>query len=539
MPTVLAISQELPAALPDEQLGLSIQTIALVGGSFCVIADAFHGAICKHNVELDAWEVIGLGDIGASTVLVLEGLIARGKITWCDKEKLDDALVHGTLIEAVSFKKAQLKKWCSRRDKLTGVGEHAGRQGEVLQETRDEVARLAAWRCQFAGCGEDLRFHAATRIRGNFSYYAHIVASSPDGPRGDANLSQHLANSPDNIMLLCDKCHRFIDRVDPKGYTRERLTQMREDNIQEVNRLLSSLTYKSTEMLVIGGNISGQNFHFDRRVAEEAMWLQKLRCSTPKPECFFHNGILGDATKPHYWQSIFDSLTTEIPRIRAYTSGASQGGAAPGPLAIFPLHSMSLLTLSGRLIGEARSTHLFQFNRDAVAGSSGGQWAWPISEIPSEEKFKINVLQEHKEGITEAVLLIFLTSKIQRQDLPANWLSGEGWTHPTIEITVDHPYHGTISHPNDLEHVGRAFDHALRKLQEEWQVDRIHCLQIAPASACVRFGQKLQAKFHRPIRLYEREQYKDSSLFGAFVPTIDINATEVSLADTDRRIPIA
>lgn len=63
-------------------------------------------------------------------------------------------------------------------------------------------------------------------MSGNYSYFAHIVASSEDGPRGNKD-SEKLANEPTNIMLLCDKCHRLIDKIAPNEYGIEHLRKMR------------------------------------------------------------------------------------------------------------------------------------------------------------------------------------------------------------------------------------------------------------------------------------------------------------------------
>jgi hypothetical protein len=84
----------------------------------------------------------------------------------------------------------------------------------------------AAWRCQFSGCGVDLREHLISSMSGNYSYYAHIVASSEDGPRVIVILKN--LDEPTNIMLLCDKCHRLIDKIEPHNYSVEILRDMRE-----------------------------------------------------------------------------------------------------------------------------------------------------------------------------------------------------------------------------------------------------------------------------------------------------------------------
>jgi hypothetical protein len=51
---------------------------------------------------------------------------------------------------------------------------------------------------------------------------AHIVAESPDGPRGNSILDQNERNSYLNLILLCPTCHTTVDK-DPSEYPVERL----------------------------------------------------------------------------------------------------------------------------------------------------------------------------------------------------------------------------------------------------------------------------------------------------------------------------
>lgn len=71
----------------------------------------------------------------------------------------------------------------------------------------------AAGRCQYAGCNALL---VGDEISGaanaNKAYIGHIVADSPEGPRGHPVRSFQLAHDPDNLMLVCDVHHRVFDR---------------------------------------------------------------------------------------------------------------------------------------------------------------------------------------------------------------------------------------------------------------------------------------------------------------------------------------
>ena len=71
-------------------------------------------------------------------------------------------------------------------------------------------------RCQYRGCNKSLYQDIITKRNFNQAYIAHIVADVPGGPRGDLVRSPLLADDLGNLMLLCDTCHRRIDKYDAK-----------------------------------------------------------------------------------------------------------------------------------------------------------------------------------------------------------------------------------------------------------------------------------------------------------------------------------
>ena len=527
--------------LTDDELAAALRDRAAAGEPHVlVIANKFSARVlAAATASPAAWSGLGVGDIGSAALKMLEAAAKRQQVQWIETSESDvgevDYAVSGPAIRAVP---AQMRAWCKERDKVTGT---SGRHGEVDTVTRFEVASLAGWRCQFDGCGEDLRHHFVPGATGNYSYFAHIVASSADGPRGDKMKSPLLANDPSNIMLMCDKCHRLIDRVAPKRYSAAHLNEMRQRNVDEVHRLLNTLRYPAAQMLVIGGNIEGQPFTFDERIAEEAMWLRQLRTGGVRAEWFARNGPhLGASNSDGYWLSLFQLLKNDRPRLAGLLDGTLYGGAPRPPLAVFPVHGTSVLVLSGRLIGDSSSAHIFQFHRDQVGGQRGGQWAWPQAEtVPANDKFKVRIHRHANGGETEACLRINLTAAVPASDLPVHLFSAGQHELPTIEVTVDSPSHRVMGHPADLDLFGRAVDQALQKLQDEWRVSKVHLVLIAPVSACCRVGQKMQARHHAEFILYERRPSGTSGARGEFAKTIAISPTEVTLLSTGESLSIS
>jgi hypothetical protein len=314
---------------------------------------------------------------------------------------------------------------------------------------------------------------------------------------------------------------------------------MRARNLASVERCLDSLRYPVAHILVLAGNVQGQTAAFDESLAQEAMWLRKLRSDNARPDWFARNaGHLGDTHSSAFWSSLFALLKDDIPRLRAILNGTAQDSVQGMPLAVFPApHTTSVLVLSGRLLGESRSIHLFQFHRDQVGGTLGGQWAWP-GEPPAKEKYSVEVLRPPQPAEKEATLLVYLTDSIPPEELPSTFYENKQWARPTIEISVESPSRRIIAHPEDLELFGVAVEHALQMLQDQWRALRIHLVVVAPITACVRIGQKMQARCQADFVLYERDTSSGTTGRGPFVSTIAITPQSTILLNTEESCPL-
>lgn len=506
--------------LADEDLAVRLRAEASSVCEVLAVVNRFTTALFARDDSSDDWRLLGVGDFGRACLQIATALISQKKLRWAVTNGQPYQSDPNTLeCDAATVK--GIRSWMKAAERVTGL---SGRTGEVSRKTMDEVAIQAAWRCQFSGCGKDLRSHFATGRRGNFGYFAHIVASSVDGPRGDPMESDRLADDPSNIMLACDECHRLIDRIDPHRYTAQVLRDMRERSARQVERLLDTLQYPEVEPIMLIGNISGQPHHFSMREADEALWQVGLRQTRGQPEYFCLNGNhLHDPHAQHYWGSLFDALKTDIPRLQALLNGTRVGGRARPALAVFPLHGTSILILGGRLVGDAAGVHLFQFHRDHVAGNPGAQWAWPKDTgEPSADKYRVTTARDW-DGESEACLVVSLTFDIKSERMPAPCADSSGFALPTVVLSADRFGSDIISHPKDLELFGRALDNALRRIQDEWRVRRIHLFVGAPATACFRVGQKMQARNQATFICHET----DRSTGSPFKATIEISSNAV------------
>src|SRR5947207_2633788 len=81
----------------------------------------------------------------------------------------------------------------------------------IPEQIQRELWARAAGRCEFRGCNKLLYKDGLTQKRSNLAVISHIVAFSPDGPRGDSIRSQQLEKNINNLMLTCRDHGKIID----------------------------------------------------------------------------------------------------------------------------------------------------------------------------------------------------------------------------------------------------------------------------------------------------------------------------------------
>lgn len=526
------------AARPDSLLPpmndseLADEFARLVEGEMHVlcVANKYTVAVFSSPEVSGPWTLNQRGEFGDACSQAIKTQMRSKRFWWGTTDLPTPENTDISTLDIKAATGALVKSWMKDADSVTG------RMGHASPKVKQEVVYLAANRCQFSGCGKDLGKHTPTGRKGVYSYFAHIVAASIDGPRGDSIESKLLAENPSNFLLLCDECHRLIDKVAPSEYTVSILRAMRDHSIREVNRLLANLCYPDVDRIYLFGNVTGQMPHINDRDVDEALWASKLRASSKVPESFFYFG--GQNHAPHedsYWSAVFQTLRLDLPQVQARLSGIRTGGIPRPRLAIFPFHGTSVLVLAGRLLGDMPGTYLFQPHRNIVGTLDETRWAWPSEEpVPPLNKFRINTLKMKMDGVTEANLVVSLTFPIKSTRMSESSASGNDLKIPTLEISVEDFGHSTIRHPTDLVMFGKAVDVALKKLQDEWGIQKIHLYIGAPVTAVLTIGQKMQARHHAAFICYE-------SLPGSgtkFVPTIEISSQEVKAVSTGLVVPL-
>lgn len=363
-----------------------------------------------------------------------------------------------------------------------------------------DPVKLRMWavsggRCQYHGCNEDLTRDDLTRWQFNAAYLAHIVADVSGGPRGDVNDSPRLAQEQSNIMLLCDKHHRLIDRVDVAGHSVEMLRAMKkecEDRIRKV--VLASVPDTKTEIVRYGANIDEQHPQLSMRQAIEAITPEFYSASDVGFPMQMLNSLNRDTDASYYQEQerhllrAFEQMIG--PRLRE--------GTLP-KLSVFGLAPQPLLMRLGSLLTEITVCEVFQRHREPQT------WKWAVYNGDIEFIF------EKLTYGSDPALILALSSTITQDRVLKVLPNAAIW-----QLTVQTPDKELIKSRHHLE----CFRNQARQLLDEIKAKEghgktLHVFPSMPVSTAIEFGRVRMPKGDMTLRVYD--ELKDRG----FVPALE------------------
>jgi len=132
-----------------------------------------------------------------------------------------------------------------------GTGRNASRRSYSVPD-RNLLWGASAGRCNCPTCRAECyeRETDADGATTRMARFAHIIASSDKGPRGDSEFSIEDRDKYKNLILLCSTCHDLVDGQ-PNTYTTDILRQWKTEHEEWVRDSLeatmSQVTFKELE----------------------------------------------------------------------------------------------------------------------------------------------------------------------------------------------------------------------------------------------------------------------------------------------------
>lgn len=245
---------------------------------------------------------------------------------------------------------------------INGKGRAAFR---VSEKNRLILWTRAGGNCQYSGCNKPLLgdiISGAEKL--NTAYIAHIVAASPDGPRGDPVRSHTRANDIDNLMLLCDVHHRLIDREEVTGHPEARLLEMKTAHEARIALVVAIDADRAMHLLHYAARIGEHDCLVSATHSRLAVLPTRYPLGHPlalelKDSSFSEN----DAA---YWQFQRDHLARQF-ELRV---GERVRLGEIRPLSVFAMAPQPLLIQLGSLLSDIADVDVRQISREPKG------WAW-------------------------------------------------------------------------------------------------------------------------------------------------------------------
>ncbi|MCY0274337.1 MULTISPECIES: SAVED domain-containing protein [Acinetobacter] len=364
-----------------------------------------------------------------------------------------------------------------------------GRGRNITTATKNKVWNDGHGRCMFVGCGESLRYEFLSGAEGNFSYLAHNVASAVNGERGIPYFSSILSDEPDNILLLCDKHHRLIDKVAAADFSASTLALMRKEFCDLAENLLDGLSFEAVPVYTILWPVNGQ-FVSNPQLKDIASSLSLLKSRIKGQERCLTDSNTPYRKKPEKFnEDLIELIRDEADQI---LQGTKRDGYKA---ALFAFGPMPALIGLGSLLGNKNEFTPMLRYRDSSS------WLWPHSNVidPFYEIKGLDLLTENDDVVICANFTA-IAEPIQNRAQELKESVGAA----ILEITALPEYMGNGAIPNPES--GRKFcarlQQLLHDLKNKHNTKRVHLLVCASNAACVFIGQAIDLH-HPEIIVYD------------------------------------
>lgn len=315
-----------------------------------------------------------------------------------------------------------------------------------------QVWLRAGGRCQYPGCNDALWKDALTLREMNCAYLAHIIADSPDGPRGDPTLSQQLKADASNIMLLCDTHHRTIDLEDVAGHPVELLRSFKWEHEERIERQTSIQAERRTHLLLFGTNIGDRHGLVNYEQACAAVLPERY----PAEEHGFRLDLADNEISerdPEFWDQTGKFVERRLRRYLA--AGVGLDGKPLNHLSVFALAPIPSLIHLGMQLGDIVSADVYQRQR------SSGDWQWQRLE---NETFAYTISRPGRPypATSQVAVNLSLSGTIGTTEIEC----AMGEAVPIYKVTVGHPHRDFLRSKEQLELFRNEWYRLLAEIRE-------------------------------------------------------------------------
>lgn len=357
---------------------------------------------------------------------------------------------------------------------------------EIADPKKLILMGLCGGKCEFRGCEKSIVQDILTGEKSNFSNYAHIVASSANGPRGDKVLSSKLSNDENNIMVLCRDHHKEIDDF-PEKYTANILKDMKREHEAYIKDLMNITKESSVIGVKYTANISDRVTKINDEDIRKCAFRQNKYCkgeiinlsdnkADERNNSKFYE-FERDNIKNNFFQCIKPLLKKE--KVHKFFLCA----IAPQPLLIY----------LGTLFSDITDVEVQQLQREPIQ-----EW-YLGNERNDEFDVKLNIPEKK---YSKVALNISITADISEQRIRD--VLGKECDIIKVESTI----HGNdiIKNESQLEAYNKKIREAYEKIKDIYGRDcEINIFPAMPISIAIETGRCWMKKAHPKLTIYDEK----------------------------------
>lgn len=357
---------------------------------------------------------------------------------------------------------------------------------EIADPKKLILMGLCGGKCEFRGCEKSIVQDILTGEKSNFSNYAHIVASSANGPRGDRVLSSKLSNDENNIMVLCRDHHKEIDDF-PEKYTVNILKDMKREHEEYIKDLMNITKESSVIGVKYTANISNKVTKINDEDIRKCAFRQNKYCkgeiinlSDSKAD-ERNNSKFYEFERDNIKNNFFQSIKPLLKKEKVYKFFLC--AIAPQPLLIY----------LGMLFSDITDVEVQQLQREPIQ-----EW-YLGNERNDEFDVKLNIPEKK---YSKVALNISITADISEQRIRD--VLGKECDIIKVESTI----HGNdiIKNKSQLEAYNKKIREAYEKIKDIYGRDcEINIFPAMPISIAIETGRCWMKKAHPKLTIYDEK----------------------------------
>lgn len=363
----------------------------------------------------------------------------------------------------------------------------------------------AGGRCQYRGCNEPLWRDDLTLSDMNAAYLAHIIADKPGGPRGDPVLSQQLKADPSNIMLLCDRHHRLVDREDREGHPPELLFRYKREHEERIERQTGVQPNSRTELVLFGTRIADRQGLVTANQAREAVLAEERYPASDNGIQIDLADLAVNESDPEFYQLVPKLIERKLQPFLSSLEGPT--GQPLNHVSVFALAPIPALIYLGKRIGDTIAGQVFQRQR------STEDWRWKPLENPVFD-YTVSAPDPCMGRVARVAVALCLSGRIHVTEIER----ALGEAVPTYWMATDEPISDFLRSKEQLELFRTEWRRLLATIRaRHGEHCEVHLFPAIPNSVAVEAGRSLLPKVDPPIVVYDCDRAR-----GGFVHTLTI-----------------